>query len=197
MRRLPFLSDSAPGGGDPNAKPGDKAADKAPDEAAALRAKLAEYEAKEAARADAERKAAEADAKKRGDFEKLLAEKDERIGKLSELEKREAARIKRVGEKVEARIKSLPKDRQALIPAVLLADPDAAADYLETNWSLLSGAPAGEGTDRPAAKAAPGEMTDDKVPADIAAEARHHGKAPAAWYNILLKAGRIKPAATT
>lgn len=195
MRRFIFLNDSAPGGGDPNPKAGDKAGDKAPDEAAALRAKLAEYEAKDAARADAERKAAEDAAKKRGDFEKIIADKDAQIGKLSELEKRETARLKRVGEKVEAKIKSLPKDRQALIPAVLLADPDAAADYLETNWPLLSGQPAGEGTDRPAAKAAPGEMTDDKVPADIAAQARERGMAPAAWYNVLLKAGRIKPAA--
>lgn len=192
MRRYPFLSpDDTSGPGDPAKGAADPVK---PDDTAALRAKLAEYEAADVKRRADAAKADEDAAKKRGDFEKLLADKDAKIATLAELEKREAARIKRVGEKVEARIKALPKDRQSLVPDVLKADPDALADYLETNWALLSGQPAGEGTDKPGHKPKPSEMSDADVPADIAEQARMRGLAPAAWYKVLVHAGRIKPA---
>lgn len=184
------------GGGDPNKGATPKADDPPKgDDVSALKARLAELETAAQARADADRKAQEAEAKKRGDFEKLLADKDATIERLSALEKREAARVKALGERMEAKIKTLPKDRQSLIPAILKADPDALAEFVETNWTILSGQPAGESTDKPKSTPA-GEMTDDKVPADIKAEAQRRGMTPLAWYNILLKAGRIKPAAT-
>lgn len=194
MRRYPFLSpDDASGSGDPGKGAGEPAK---VDDVAVLRAKLAEYEAAETKRKADAAKADEDAAKKRGDYEKLLADKDAEIGKLSELKKREADRLKRVGEKVEAKIKALPKDRQSLVPDVLKADPDALADYLETNWSLLSGTPAGEGTDKPGHRPKPAELSDADVPADIAEQARMRGLAPSAWYKVLVNAGRIKPPAT-
>lgn len=194
MRRYPFLSpDDASGSGDPAKGAGEPTK---VDDVAVLRAKLAEYEAAETKRKADAAKADEDAAKKRGDYEKLLADKDAEIGKLSELKKREADRLKRVAEKVEAKIKALPKDRQSLVPDMLRADPDALADYLETNWSLLSGTPAGEGTDKPGHRPKPAEMSDAEVPADIAAEAARRRMAPSAWYKILVNAGRIKPPAT-
>lgn len=191
MRKFHLSPDDSTGTGDSS-----KAADK-PDEVAALRARVAEYEAAEAKRKADAAKAAEEEARKRGDFERLLAEKEEKLGKLAEYEKREAARLKRIGEKNEAKLKALPKDRHSLIPDVLKADPDALADYLEANWTLLTGVPAGEGTDKPGTKPKSGDLTDEQVPADIAADARRRGMAPSAWYKILVNAGRIKQPATS
>lgn len=171
------------------------------DELATVKAELAKLVAANAKREADERaaKAAadEAEAKRRGDFEKVLAEKDAKLARLAELEKREEARVAKVTERNDARIKTLPKDRQALVPAALRADPDALAEWLDASWSLLSGAPAGEGSGRPAASPGSTEITDDKVPADIAAEARSRGLTPAAWFKILLKAGRVKAPGVT
>lgn len=72
----------------------------------ALKEKLAEYEKKEAEEAEKKRVADEEEAKKKGEFEKLLTQKDQELADLKKQQEswkaREEAQVKRNDERIEA-----------------------------------------------------------------------------------------------
>lgn len=72
----------------------------------ALKEKLAEYEKKEAEEAEKKRLADEEEAKKKGEFEKLLTQKDQELADLKKQQEswkaREEAQVKRNDERIEA-----------------------------------------------------------------------------------------------
>lgn len=188
---------------DPNAEGGaaGEGGKGAGDDAAALKARVADLEAKlaESARADESRKAAEAKAKadadkarldaeaadalKRGEHEKLYgAEKAAREAaeaKLADLSARETRRLEALTERNKARIKEIPESHRTLVPPSL--DPDALAHYLDVNAALLKGSDVvtsgvrGKGTGS-------GGADTKGIPAEIVAEADRYGKEPAQWW---------------
>lgn len=165
-------------------------------------ARLAEFEKAEAKRAEAAKTAEEAEALKRGDHEKLLvgtkAERDAAMKRADELEARiaefdkaEKARTKALAAKNATRIEKIPKDRQSLVPAGL--SPEATADYLETNWELLTGGEVAHGAG-PRARI----RTDGEIPAAIVLEAESRRMDPKEWADIVKVAepGRWKKLTT-
>lgn len=82
----------------------------------AMKAKLAEYEKKEAEEAEKKRQADEEEAKKRGEFEKLLTQKDQEIADFKKQQEawkeREEALTNRNNERVEALKKDLWENRK-------------------------------------------------------------------------------------
>lgn len=104
-----------------------------PAELAALRKFKADTEAAQAKIADEQRKAAEAEAKKRGEHEQLLKAKDDELGaateRLKALEARETARLDAVAKRNKERIKGLPEKFQGIVPEGL--DADATASFLD------------------------------------------------------------------
>jgi hypothetical protein len=191
LLRLPFRAEGDAGGaGEPKVDPpaGQKA-----DEVSALKEQLAKLLAADAKRLDAEKKAADADAKKRGEHEQLLKVKEQEAAELADkvkgYEKAEAARLAKIDAANAKRIKEIPEIRRSLVPAALTVD--ALDDYLTTNWPLLKGDETSTGTRRATTGA-----DDIALTPQIIADAAKHGMAPEKWAEILKKAGRIKPAAT-
>jgi len=99
-----------------------------------------ELQAKLAAREAADKAAAEAEALKRGEHERLLTERaaelakrDEELAatraKLTAAEQREQARLEAVATSNEARIAALPEAFKAIVPIELKADPDKLAEW--------------------------------------------------------------------
>ena len=82
----------------------------------AMKAKLAEYEKKEAEEAEKKKQAEEEEAKKRGEFEKLLTQKDQEIADFKKQQEawkeREEALTNRNNERVEALKKDLWENRK-------------------------------------------------------------------------------------
>lgn len=165
---------------------------------AALLARVAAADKAEAERtaaatkADREAKAkADAEALKRGEHESVLKERESELAatkaeveRLKAVEARETARLKAIGERNEAKIGKLDKTRQGLIPAVLKADPDACAAWIEDNWEFLAGkGEPGSGTQRP------GNLRPDVkgIPPEVVAEAERFGKDPAFWFDTIRK----------
>lgn len=212
LRRLPLYDPGTGGGGggDDAGKGAEAAAKLAAEKAEAdkaevklskadhdkLMARLAAADKAEIERAAAAEKtaaevkaAAEADALKRGDHEKLLKDRDAELAstkaeveRLKAVEKRETDRLKAQGERNEAKIAKLDKTRQGLIPAVLKADPDACAAWLEDNWEFLGGkGEPGSGTGRPSALR-PGNKG---IPPEVIAEAERYKMDPATWFDTI------------
>lgn len=75
----------------------------------AMKAKLAEYEKKEAEEAEKKRLADEEEAKKKGEFEKLLTQKDQELADLKKQQETWKAREETVSKRNEERIASLSK----------------------------------------------------------------------------------------
>lgn len=74
-----------------------------------MKAKLAEYEKKEAEEAEKKRLADEEEAKKKGEFEKLLTQKDQELADLKKQQETWKAREESVSKRNEERIASLSK----------------------------------------------------------------------------------------
>lgn len=74
-----------------------------------MKAKLAEYEKKEAEEAEKKRLADEEEAKKKGEFEKLLTQKDQELADLKKQQETWKAREETVSKRNEERIASLSK----------------------------------------------------------------------------------------
>lgn len=173
---------------------GGKGKDPRDAELAELREYRVKAEAAAARRADDEKKAADEAAAKRGEHEALATkykgELDEANTKLAGLEKRETDRLAKVDAANKDRVAKIPEDRRSLVPPSLRGDD--LADYLQTNWSLLTNE-----TERPAGTMTGGkrppkvELTDDQK-----AEADRRGVPHDKWGEILLKSGRIKQPGT-
>ena len=212
LRPLRFYDPGTPGagGGDDGRAAADAAklaADKAAEQAevklskaehAALLARVEAADKAEAARATAAAKAdkaakekADAEALKRGEHESVLKDRETELAatkaeveRLKVLEKRETDRLKTLGERNDAKIGKLDKARQSLIPAVLKADPDACAAWIDDNWEFLAGkGEPGSGTQRPG-----GLRPDVKgIPPEVIAEAERFGKDPAFGVDTIRK----------
>lgn len=111
------------------------------DERAAAAEKVASERAAELAKREAaDKAAAEAEALRRGDHEKLLTERNAELAKatdelkkaterLAAHDKREADRLEAVAKGNEARIAQLPEAHRALVPVELKTDPDKLAAW--------------------------------------------------------------------
>jgi hypothetical protein len=187
MLRFPlglFLCRSPEGegaGGGAGAGSGDAAAKAA---AEAERAELAALRQEKIDRAAADRKRDEDAAKARGEHEQLATkyktELDEVKGKLTEHEKREGERIKRIDARNAERVKAIPEGFRSLIPTSLKGEE--LADYLDTNAKLLGGTEMAAGTLGGGKK-----PDDDKIPPECTAEAEKYGVPPATWHKTVWK----------
>lgn len=156
-----------------------------------LKSRLAEFEAAEAQRASAKAKADEEAALKRGEAEKLYGDAKtraeaaeavikERDAKLAEYAAADEKRAKALDDRNAAKVKEIPEARRTLVPAILKGED--LADYLDTNWPLLTGAdpePKAAGTRRPTVITTPDSKT---IPPEIVAEAAYHQQDPAVWW---------------
>lgn len=210
MRKIPFYDPGNGGGGSGDGSgagdgKGAEGAGKAaePDATqkliASLAAKVKDFETKEAARvateqeatakAAADKAAAErADALKRGEHERLLAEKETALKvtteRLTAAETREKARLDRFEAEAKAASEKLAPEMKAVVDAI--PDPEARLSAIRT----LSG-------DKVATGAGPRQREAAKVviPQHVIDRANDLGYKPESLYNILVAKGEIKPAA--
>lgn len=201
MRKIPFYDQGEGGGAGTTAVAGDpKAAEAEATQKmiASLAAKVKEYEAKEsertaaekatAAKMEAEKSAAErAEALKRGEHEKLLAEKEAALkattDRLTAAEQREAARIARFEAAAKDAAEKLAPEMKAVVDAI--PDPEARLAAIRT--LSAEKVPVGAG---------PRNVTPPPViiPANIVERASEMNVKPESLYAVLVKSGQIKPA---
>lgn len=136
--------------------------------------RLAEFEA---AKADAERKAAEEAGKHRELYEGLKPKYEEALTKLTAYEQREQARIEAVQQRNAARIAALPDDLRDLVPEGL--DPDATTAQIERLEARARKADPGFAKGGAAAGAT---QSKPSIPEECKAEALRNKRDPEWWF---------------
>lgn len=139
----------------------------------AERAKRQEYQRELEALRKSQAEAAEAEAAKRGEFEKLYNEAAPYKAKFEELAAKEAARMERLKERNAERVEKLPEHLRALFPSQY--DPEAQADWLD---NAAKAAP----QTFPAGTRTGGNLPTGGIPPECVAEAERLGKDPEYWF---------------
>lgn len=207
MRKIPMYDPGTGGGGAPGengasgADGGQVAADK-PDPQAVLLASLAgkvkALEEEKAARIAADQEAAakiaadkaaaeRAEALKRGEHERIIAEKEAALKatteRLTAAEQREQARIARFEAAAKEAAEKLAPEMKAVVDSI--PDPEARLAAIRTlSAEKVSTGPGPRNTNPPPVV----------IPADIVARAADMSVKPESLYAVLVKSGKIKPA---
>lgn len=134
----------------------------------AMKAKLAEYEKKEAEEAEKKKQADEEEAKKKGEFEKLLTQKDQEIADFKKQQEawkeREEALTNRNNERVEALKKDLWENRKEAENIIgWINDPfklSSTLDSMEKLYASKKSSKSTGGSDMPSWEKKEGELAE-------------------------------------